>query len=315
MKGLLEFLAAKGSEFVFHQEEWHFPFTMKTRGLKGGLWEVDASASSQILSALMMVAPLCEEAVTIRLIGDTVSKPFIQMTADMMKQFGAEIECKNDYHCPENSHYRRTEPEYQIEPDATAASYFFTLPYVAGGQIRIEGLEKNPLQGDIDYLKILTSLGFYVEWDRNIIRVIAPNSLVNGGHFNFNPISDTFLTLAAISPILKTPTTITGIAHTRKQETDRISAMATELKKLGQDVTETEDSIHIKPSIENLKMAAQKNPIIHTYEDHRVAMSFGILGSYNLFGDLRPWLKIEDPYCCAKTFPHFFKELEKIRLS
>ena len=134
-----------------------------------------------------------------------------------------------------------------------------------------------------------------------------------GGNFDFNDISDTFLTLAAISPVLAEPTRIYGIKHTRKQETDRVRAMATEIRKLNQEVIEQEDSLEIKPDLNKLKAAASKRVIIDTYEDHRVAMSFAILGSYDLFGDGKSWMRIKNPMCCSKTFPDFFHVLEKLR--
>ena len=131
--------------------------------------------------------------------------------------------------------------------------------------------------------------------------------------FNFNDISDTFLTLAAISPLLSDAITIKGIAHTRMQETDRILAMTNELRKLGQQVNETTDSIHIIPDFIKLKKAAQDIVEIDTYEDHRVAMSFAILGSFDLFNNGKPWMRIKNPNCCSKTFPNFFETLSSIR--
>ncbi len=131
---------------------------------------------------------------------------------------------------------------------------------------------------------------------------------------NFNEFSDTFLTLAAISPLLDGKTKITGIAHTRKQETDRVAGMAHELQKLGQQVVETEDSLEITPNLDELRKRAAQSPIeIETYNDHRFAMSFAILGCHDLLKNGRPWLSIENPACCAKTFPNFFDVLESVR--
>ena len=138
---------------------------------------------------------------------------------------------------------------------------------------------------------------------------------MSGGDYDFNDISDTFLTLAAISPLMRQPITIRGIEHTRNQECDRVSAMATELKKLGQHVEQTLDTIHITPNLSKLKELASKKVNIETYEDHRIAMSFGILGSLDLLQNGKPWLTIIDPMCCSKTFPEFFKVLSSIRES
>ena len=151
-----------------------------------------------------------------------------------------------------------------------------------------------------------------LEFSNNSMMSSSSKKKLEGGIFDFNPISDTFLTIAAAAPLLQGPTHIYGIAHTRKQETDRVHAMATELRKLGQRVDETEDSLRIVPDLDALKVRAVKKPEIETYSDHRVAMSFGILGSYDLLGDGSPWLKILDPNCCAKTFPDFFVKLKAL---
>ena len=134
---------------------------------------------------------------------------------------------------------------------------------------------------------------------------------MKGGEFDFA--FQILSSLAASAHYLAQFPKISGIAHTRKQETDRVYAMATELKKLGQEVIEEKDSLEITIALSNLKVAAEKKPVIHTYEDHRVSMSFAILGSFDLFNNAEPWLQIEDPNCCAKTFPNFYDELERIR--
>lgn len=315
MKGLLEFLESKGAKFTFTEQKWHFPFKIETNGLEGGSWKVDASESSQILSALMMVAPCCDEKVTIELIGDTVSKPFVKMTADMMKQFGCTISSRDSmYDIPRSSSYSLDRDAYVIEPDATAASYFFSLPFVAGGDVEIQGIQKGALQGDTGFLDVLESLGFHIIENQNSIHCsFTKGNAIDGGEYDFNPISDTFLTLAALSPLMNKNLIITGIAHTRKQETDRIAAMSKELQKLGQGVIESEDSISITPNLDKLRDISKRQPIVHTYEDHRVSMAFAILGSFDLWKDGTAWLRIEDPYCCAKTFPNFYEELERIR--
>ena len=319
MKGLLQSLESIGAaEIEFLGEAGFFPFQLKSKGLQGGDWQVDASASSQILSALLMIAPMAKDAVKVELAGKTVSHPFISMTLAMMEQFGQKAEAIDEhgpFHFSGEADYALNSSIYSIEPDATAASYFMMLPWVAGGRLTIKDTFGITLQGDIRFKDVLNPLGafFSVEDDRHIVAKFKPHS-AEGIQHNFNPISDTFLTLAALSPLLSSKSTISGIAHTRHQETDRIAAMATELKKLGQHVYETEDSLTIEPNVEALKTITKDKPIeIDTYEDHRVAMSFGILGCHNLHGDGRPWITINDPLCCAKTFPHFFDELARLR--
>ena len=168
------------------------------------------------------------------------------------------------------------------------------------------------LQGDAKYANVLSMLGGLIT--KGSEGLISSNQeQLKGGNFNFNDISDTFLTLAAISPLLKNPLKITGISHTRLQETDRVNAMATELKKLGQKVIEKDDSLEIIPDLNKFRESARNGIKIETYEDHRVAMSFAVLGSFDLFGNGRPWLTIENPECCGKTFPGFFEKLEALR--
>jgi len=269
-----------------------FPFTLQTAGLPGGPVELDASESSQMLSALLMVAPHARSPLTVKLKGEAGSKPFVVMTEAMVKQFAVQP------------------GEYHIESDASAASYFLTLPYIVEGRISISGIPRPSLQGDTAFAAALEKLGGFVGyWDNDlIVTVDGMSPPVHGGtDQNFREFSDTFLTLAAIAPLLDGPTKISGIAHTRKQETDRVAGMAAELRRLGQHVVETEDALEIPPR------PLQAGVEIETYHDHRFAMSFAILGCHDLHGDGRPWLTIKDPGCCAKTFPAFFDLLASLR--
>lgn len=197
-----------------------------------------------------------------------------------------------------------------IEPDATAASYFLSLPLVIGGSVIVTGLFSNSIQGDYQYTKVLTELGMIIEETDSGTKASIPIKELPGTAVkrNFWPISDTFLTLAAVAPVIKGLTRIEGIGHTRHQESDRITAMANELIKLGQWIEQGEDFLEIQPG---LIVPSE----VMTYEDHRVAMSFGILGCFNLYADGTPWLSIKDPGCCAKTFPDFFNVLEKLRMA
>ena len=209
-------------------------------------------------------------------------------------------------------YHRKDDFSYKIEPDATAASYFLTLPLIVGGNCNVVGISDEMLQGDSKYANVLRKIGGSIATGTDGL-IASYQGRLDGGEFNFNDISDTFLTLAAISPLLKNPLKITGISHTRLQETDRVNAISTELKKLGQEVIEKEDSLEINPNLNKLRESAKNGIKIETYEDHRVAMSFGILGSYDLFGNSKPWLSILNPVCCGKTFPDFFEKLEALR--
>jgi 3-phosphoshikimate 1-carboxyvinyltransferase len=264
-----------------------FPFTLKTAGLRGGRVPLDAAESSQLLSALLMVAPHARSPLTVQLKGETVSRPFVAMTERMVQQFSTPV------------------VDYAIEGDATAASYFAALALVTQGQLTVNGLNLSPsaLQGDAEFYRLLAAHHLITPSDQRV----ASGHKRNGFSADFNHFSDTFLTLAALAPLLEGPTQITGIAHTRKQETDRVAGMARELRKLGQHVIETEDTleIHPRPLTPHIE--------IETYHDHRFAMSFGILGCHDLLRNGQAWLSIKDPACCAKTFPGFFDLLADLR--
>lgn len=327
MGGLLEALAAQGGSFAdptTGKPTDRFPFVFRTRGLRGGDIPVDASASSQMLSALLMAAPYAKSPATVKLVGHTVSEPFVDMTVRMCAQFGvpAKSDGVGSHAFPSSKSYVNP-PVYAIEPDATAASYFLALPLAAPVETTVGGLSEKGLQGDTAFAGVLKRMGMTLTETPAGWTVSAPAAAPKGRDEDFNAFSDTFLTLAATATLLDGPTTIRGIAHTRKQETDRVLAMCTELERLGQKCSPSASELRADKSLSSLtihpdkaamKRAAANGPVsIHTYEDHRVAMSFGILGSHDLFGDGRPWITIEDPSCCGKTFPNFFEVLADIR--
>ena len=315
---LLDLFQDGGVDVIYAKESGCFPFTLNTGSFDQDKWTVDATKSSQILSALMMIAPLCSANQSIEFPDGTVSLPFLGITRKMIEDFSgdSDFECKvdSDHISIKGKYLRNNDFHYEVEPDATAASYFITLPQIVGGSCKVVGIWDEMLQGDSRYSNILRLQGGSIErGDTGMVSSFSGQ--LSGGEFDFNDISDTFLTLAAISPLLTTPLKISGIAHTRLQETDRVKAMAVELKKLGQKVIEKEDSLEIMPNLNKLKEIAEKRIQIETYQDHRVAMSFGILGSYDLFGNGKPWLTIQNPSCCQKTFPNFFDRLEALRKS
>ena len=309
MKGLLDALEAMGCEVRYGGEPGFFPFTLKPQGVQAKSVSVDASASSQLLSALLFVLPFCPVGFCLELTGETVSKPFVAMTCAMMNTFGAHFKTEGNQFINQSIGYKNPPAQYTIEPDATAASYFMCLPLVVGGCATLKDMGKITLQGDVQFTEVISQFGLRLETQGDHLFVEKDNDFVLAKEpsvFDFNAFSDTFLGLAAIAPLFKKTFTIAGIAHTRHQETDRIAAMATELKKIGQDISETEDRLSITPQ----KITSAT---IDTYEDHRVAMSFGILGCADLHKDGSPWLLINDPLCCGKTFPHFFTLLEELR--
>ncbi|MDX2187470.1 MAG: 3-phosphoshikimate 1-carboxyvinyltransferase [Opitutaceae bacterium] len=314
MKGLIDALRTLGADIRCPGQEGFFPIEIHARGIRGGPVSIDASESSQMLSALLMVAPLAAQPVEVSLLGG-VRWPFVLMTTRLMEHFGQpaiERLAADRFRLCAGVSYSVSGDTYAIEPDATAASYFLALPRIVGGSVRLPGL-RGPgegLQGDTQFMDVMQSVGLDIRIDNGVL-TCSRNALADtpGIERDFSAFSDTFLTLAALAPLFTTPTKILGIAHTRKQETDRVAGMARELQRLGQDVIERENSLEIRPR------PLQSGCEIETYNDHRFAMSFGILGCLDLNGDGQPWLAIRNPGCCAKTFPHFFQVLEILRAS
>lgn len=325
MKALINALRVLGADIRCTGEEGFFPLEINARKLNGSRVEIDASESSQFLSALLMVAPLAANQVQIQL-GQSVRWPFVQMTMALMGEFGHVVGSQTGTQIYSVATGRYSSPgRYRIEPDATAASYFLALPLVAGGSLYLSGLRPAGagLQGDSRFIDLLSRTGMTLRPRLTTVPTPKPSDMSPDSagvdaafHFpskrpgieqDFSNFSDTFLTLAAIAPLLDGPTRITGIAHTRKQETDRVAGMARELKKLGQEVVEEEDGLTITPR------PLKPGQTVETYGDHRFAMSFGILGCHDLLKNGKPWLTIKDPACCAKTFPDFFELLENLR--
>ena len=276
------------------------PVVIRTKGLSSGETTVAGNISSQYLSALLMTAPAAGGDIEIKVEGELVSKPYITMTLAVMRAFGAEVEAADDltyFRIPAASSYRGT--RYTIEPDASAASYFFAAAAVTGGRITVSNLSDKSLQGDTRFCDCLEMMGCDVQYGENSITVTGCPQL-RGIDVDMNAISDTAQTLAVVALFADGPTRITNIAHVRHKETDRIAAVATELRKLGAEVEEREDGLTITPPT-SLTPAE-----IDTYDDHRMAMSFAIAG-----------LKVEgvvirDPGCTAKTYPNFFDDLKRL---
>jgi 3-phosphoshikimate 1-carboxyvinyltransferase len=275
------------------------PVLVTADGLPGGAVSVPGDQSSQYFSALLIAAPYARDGVEIMVEGDLVSKPYMPMTADTMRAFGVEVELDEvdwkRFAVAPGQHYHAR--DYHIEPDASNASYFFAAAAVTGGRVRIDGLGKHSTQGDLNFVRVLEAMGASVTIANDYTEVVGPpQGNLRGVDLDLNAISDTAQTLAAIAPFADSPTTIRGVEHARLKETDRVAALATELRKLGQQVEERPDGLTIVP-----------RPVvpadIDTYDDHRMAMSFGV-------ATLRaPGIRILDPGCTAKTFPDFFDRL------
>ncbi len=272
------------------------PVIVRTYGLTANAIEVSGSISSQYLSGLLMVAPAATQGMTIRVVGELVSRPYIDMTLDVMSSFGATIDE------PElNSFLVRatgyTGRSYDIEPDASAASYFFAAAAITGGEVTVEGLHRDALQGDVGFVDALVKMGCEAKWEENSITLIGKP--LTGIDIDMNAISDTAQTLACVAPFANGPTRIRNIAHNRVKETDRIQAVVDELNRAGIKAEEHEDGMTIHPG-------TPQSATIQTYDDHRMAMSFALLGLK------APGIRISDPGCTSKTYPHYFEDLESL---
>ena len=298
MDELLSALAAQGARISAATQPPRMPFTIRGAGLAGGELQVSGVRSSQPISALLMVAPLARAATTLEIEGELVSEPFVAMTVQLMRRFGAAVtDDGRRFSVPPGQCYRAR--ELTIEPDATSASYFFAAAAVTGGRVRVPGLSRDSLQGDLGFLDVLARMGCRVEWDDAGVTVQGPATLA-GIDIDLAAISDTAPTLAAVAPYAAGPVTIRGIGHTRLQETDRVHALATELRRLGVPVEEEGGSLRIEPR-------TPRGALIETYGDHRIAMAFALTGLRT------PGVMIADPGCTAKTFPDFFSRFAQLR--
>jgi 3-phosphoshikimate 1-carboxyvinyltransferase len=272
------------------------PVRVRSHGLAGGTIRLRGDISSQYLSALLMIGPCTRDGLRIELESPLVSVPYVEMTLAVMADFGAIAthEHAQVFHVQRNQRYRsRT---YAIEPDASAASYFFALAAATAGRIRVVNLGTRSRQGDVQFVNLLERMGCTVIREPDALTVIG-NRPLRGIEADMNAISDTVPTLAALAPLADGPVIIRNVQHIRYKETDRIAAVANELRRLGITVEEFPDGLRIEPG-------PVQPAVIRTYGDHRMAMSFAILGC------AVPGLEIDDPGCVAKTFPDFFERLE-----
>jgi len=273
------------------------PIVAEANGLPGERCSVRGDLSSQFLSALLMIGPYTGGGLTIQVEGELVSRPYIGITTGIMRDFGVATVADGDrFLVPPGVYAAR---DYAIEPDATAASYFYAAAAVTGGVVRVAGLGRDAVQGDIAFVDVLERMGCVVERGDDAIVVRGPAQL-RSIDVDMGDISDTAQTLAAIAPFADGPVTMRGLAHARLKETDRVAAVVTELRRLGCRVDERPDGLTIHPS-------ALHGGVVATYDDHRMAMSFALTG-------LRvPGISIADPGCVAKTFPDYFVRFAAMR--
>jgi 3-phosphoshikimate 1-carboxyvinyltransferase len=311
IQDLVDALRALGADVSSDQDTGCPPLLVRAAGLAGGVARVRGEISSQFLSGLLLSAPYAAQPIELVIEGELVSKPYVSMTLEVMRAFGVEVRAEGftRFHVPNDRPYAGR--EFAIEPDASAASYFFAAAAITGGEVRVEGLSRTSLQGDVAFVDLLEQMGCDVRHEADAITVRGPATAggklpggkLRGIDCDMNAISDTVQTLAAVALFAHGPTTVTGVPHIRHKETDRLAALATELRKIGAEVDERPDGLRINPpgSPAELHGAA-----IDTYRDHRMAISLALVG-------LRvPGVTIRDPGCVAKTYPEFFDDLMEL---
>jgi 3-phosphoshikimate 1-carboxyvinyltransferase len=306
IQDLIDALAALGCRAVSESGNGCPPVIVEAAGLAGGAASVRGDVSSQFLSGLLLAAPYAAAPIELRVADALVSQPYITMTLDVMRAFGIDVS-RGDlrrFTIP-GGHYRGQ--DYDVEPDASAASYFFAAAAVTGGEVTVEGLNRRALQGDVAFVDVLAQMGCTVRESADGLTVRGPDPArgerLRGIDVDMNAISDTVQTLGPVAMFAAGPTTIRGVGHIRHKETDRIRAVAVELRKLGATVEEATDGLKIVPQAD---VSGYLGAEIDTYDDHRMAMSFALAGLKI------PGVVIRDPGCTAKTYPEFFADLERL---
>ena len=291
-------LQTLGAPIGYEGEEGYPPLTMVARGLGGGQVSFDRLPSSQFISALLMVAPYATRDVFLAIEGTLPSQPYVDMTIRVIRSMGVEVLAADRRRFIVPAGQRYNGGEFEIEPDASAATYFWAAAAITGGCVRVEGLSRDSLQGDVGFVDLLEQMGCIVRTAEDYLEVQGPpRGGVRGVDVDLNAMPDTVQTLAVVALVADGPTTVRNVANLRVKETDRLAALAAELTKLGAKVDVQEDGLTVYPP-PTLTPAA-----IDTYDDHRMAMSFALAG---LVAD---GIVVRDAKCVSKSFPDFFEVL------
>lgn len=304
---LVDALNAIGARIEYTGEPGFPPLHIQRGMLRTERIKVRGNVSSQFLTSLLMAAPLMarEHDVVIDVIGELISKPYIEITLNLMRRFGVEVERDGwqSFTVRTGQHYR-SPGVIHVEGDASSASYFLAAGAIAGGPVRVEGVGKDSIQGDVRFVEALEQMGATITMGDNWIEAVS-NGPLRAIDADFNHIPDAAMTIAVAALYADGPSTLRNIGSWRVKETDRLSAMAIELRKLGAVVEEGEDYLRVTPP-EEIATAA-----IDTYDDHRMAMCFSLA---TLDGAIRRGnkIRINDPQCVAKTFPDYFDAFAKV---
>jgi 3-phosphoshikimate 1-carboxyvinyltransferase len=301
MKPLLDALKALGAGFEFLGNPDCLPFKIRGTAFRARRVSLQADISSQFLSALLLAGCYGPEDLEIAIDGEVAAKPFVEMTLTMMKQFGvtAHNHAFRRFVIPAGQKYQGNK-RYLIEPDISNANYFYAMALLTGGEITVKGVKPDSLQGDIRFLELLQRMGAVIEENAAGVTVKGPKDGVYPGiDADLGALPDQTMTLAALAPFATGPTTIRNVGLIKYHESNRLRAIANELARMGIDCRETEDGLLIRPGI-------PKPVAVETYEDHRMAMAFTLIG-------LRTsGIRINNPGCTAKTFEGYFDRLTEI---
>jgi 3-phosphoshikimate 1-carboxyvinyltransferase len=275
------------------------PVEIKAHGLKGGETLLSASQSSQYLSSLLLVAPVTQNPAKIVLDGNLVSRPYVDLTLAVMAAFGVNVKEENNTFLVPRTPYKAK--EYQIEGDASSASYFWAAAAITGGKVTVKNIPAKSLQGDVAFVDILSSMGCIVRREPTGITIQGPpHGKLKAIKVDMGQWPDIVPTLAVISAFARGTTIINNVAHLRIKETDRLKALAQELSKVGVTVKELKEGLIIEGNSDI------HGSLIDTYQDHRIAMAFAVMGLKV------PDIKIKDPDCVQKSFPSFWQKWQKI---
>lgn len=299
MAPLLDSLRELGCEVIYDgtETDGRFPFTLRGHGFQKNHISINIDSSSQFLSALLIASCLCEGDFTTYVEGSH-GMAYIEMTLKMMEQFGVKAERIGNGAFLTRAGQRYQARDYQIEPDVSAACYFYAMSPLLNVPVTVDHVHFHSLQGDVEFVKILEKMGCRADDTPRGIQIDPPrNGIYHGITVDMSACSDQAITLAAIAPYADSPTTITGIGHIRFQESDRIRAIVTELTKMGIRCRELDNGITIHPG-------RPRPSIVETYEDHRMAMGFSLTGLRSA------GIVIDNPGCCRKTFEDYFETLE-----
>ncbi|MCP5269403.1 MAG: bifunctional 3-phosphoshikimate 1-carboxyvinyltransferase/cytidylate kinase [Zoogloeaceae bacterium] len=300
---LVDGLRQLGADVAYLGKDGFPPLEIRPASITpGGTVNVRGDVSSQFLTGLLMALPLTGVETTVKVVGELISKPYIEITLAIMARFDVQVarDGWQQFVIPANSRYRSPGIVY-VEGDASSASYFLALGAIGGGPVRVEGVGRDSIQGDVRFAEALAQMGAVIEMGDNWIAASAPAGGLKGITLDCNHIPDAAMTLATAALFASGPTCLTNIASWRVKETDRIAAMAKELRKLGAVVEEGADYIRVTPVADLTSPPAG----IDTYDDHRIAMCFSLAA----FGTA---LRINDPRCVGKTFPDYFERLAEV---